>query len=88
MYAAHSNTLLVPVEYSAKIQASLKQYKPSNPQRNYTVKKGDTLGEIAQRFDVSVKAIQRLNGLGKKKLIKPGMNLSIPNTPKLGSWES
>jgi membrane-bound lytic murein transglycosylase D len=46
------------------------------------------LGEIAQRFDVSVKAIQRLNGLGKKKLIKPGMNLSIPNTPKLGSWES
>lgn len=88
LYAAHSNTLLVPIEYSAKIQASLKQYKAPKPQRNYTVKKGDTLGEIAQRFDVKVSDLQRLNGLGKKKLIKPGMKLSIPEYLKPGSWES
>jgi membrane-bound lytic murein transglycosylase D len=88
LYAAHSNTLLVPVEYSAKIQASLKQYKPPKTQRSYTVQKGDTLGEIAQRFDVSVKSLQRLNGLSKKKLIKPGMKLNIPHAPKPGNWES
>lgn len=88
LYAAHSNTLLVPIEYSAKIQASLSVYKPPKPQRSYTVRKGDTLGEIAARFDVSVKALQRLNGLGKKKLIKPGMKLGIPNAPKPGNWES
>lgn len=88
LYAAHSNTLLVPVKYSAKIQASLQQYKPPKPHRSYTIKKGDTLGEIAQRFDVSVKALQKQNGLGKKNLIKPGMKLIIPHTPKPGSWES
>ncbi|MCE2746000.1 MAG: transglycosylase SLT domain-containing protein [Burkholderiales bacterium] len=88
LYAAHSNTLLVPIEHSAKIRASLKEYKTQKAQRSYTVKKGDTLGEIAQRFDVSVKALQRLNGLGSKKLIKPGMKLSIPNNLAPGSRES
>jgi len=88
LYAAHSNTLLVPVEYSARIEESLKRYKPPQPYRNYTVKKGDTLSEIAAQFDVKVKDLARVNGLSKKKLIKPGMKLSIPNTPKPGSWES
>lgn len=88
LYAAHSDTLLVPVEYSDRINASLKQYKPPKPTRSYIVRKGDTLSEIAEQFDVRVKDLQRMNGLGKKKLIKPGMKLSIPNTPKPGNWAS
>ena len=82
LYAAHADTLLVPVEYSAKIQASLKQYQAKKSLRSYIVKKGDTLSEIAGRFDVRIKDIQRLNALTSKRLIKPGMKLSIPNTPK------
>jgi membrane-bound lytic murein transglycosylase D len=88
LYAAHSSTLLVPIEHSAKIRASLKEYKTQKVNRSYTVKKGDTLGEIAERFDVSVKALQRLNGLSKKKLIKPGMKLSIPYSVTPSSRES
>lgn len=88
LYAAHSNTLLIPVEHSAKIQASLKAYKPAKNYRSYVVRKGDTLSEIAQQFAVRIKDLQRMNGLGKKKLIKPGMKLTIPNTPKPESWES
>lgn len=88
MYAAHSNTLLVPLQYSTQIQASLEQYTARKPQRSYVVKKGDTLGEIAQQFDVKIREIQRLNGLNKKTLIKPGMRLSIPDSPKPASWSS
>lgn len=88
LYAAHSNTLLVPVKYSDRINASLKHYKPPKPTRHYTVRKGDTLSEIAAQFDVKVKDIARMNSLGKKKLIKPGMKLSIPNSPNPGNWKS
>jgi membrane-bound lytic murein transglycosylase D len=88
LYAAHADTLLVPVEYSAKIQASLKQYQARKSLRSYTVKKGDTLSEIAGQFDVRVTDIQRLNSLTNKRLIKPGMKLSIPNTPKAADWAS
>lgn len=87
LYAAHSNSLLVPIEYSAKIQAGLKRYKSSKSQHTYTVKKGDTLGEIAHRFDVSVKELMVANSLSKKKAIKPGMSLNIPGTPlESASW--
>lgn len=88
LYAAHADTLLVPIEYSAKIQASLKQYQAKKSLRSYTVKKGDTLSEIAGHFDVRVIDIQRLNALTNKRLIKPGMKLSIPNTPKAADWAS
>lgn len=88
LYAAHADTLLVPIEYSAKIQASLKQYQARKSLRSYTVNKGDTLSEIAGRFDVRVKDIQRLNALTNKRLIKPGMKLRIPNTPKAADWAS
>ena len=88
LYAAHADTLLVPVEHSAKIQASLKQYQAKKSLRSYTVKKGDTLSEIAGQFDVRVTDIQRLNSLTNKRLIKPGMKLSIPNTPKATDWAS
>ncbi|MCZ8015798.1 MAG: transglycosylase SLT domain-containing protein [Limnobacter sp.] len=80
LYAAYSNSLLVPIKYSAKIQEGLAHYKASKPLRQYTVRKGDTLGEIAEQFDVSSKDLASINGLGEKKIIKPGMKLTIPNT--------
>jgi membrane-bound lytic murein transglycosylase D len=81
LYAAYSNSLLVPIEYSEKIQASLKNYKMTSEQQIYTVKKGDTLGEISVKFDVSVQDLKRFNNLEQKKIIKPGMKIIIPNLP-------
>lgn len=42
----------------------------------YVVKKGDSLGKIAQKYGVSTQTIAKLNGL-KKNQIKPGQKLTI-----------
>ena len=45
----------------------------------YTVKSGDTLGQIATQFHTSVKAIQSANGLTDTR-IKVGQKLKIPKS--------
>ena len=42
----------------------------------YTVKSGDTLWSISQRYGTTVQAIQSLNGMTNAKL-SPGMNLRV-----------
>jgi len=48
---------------------------------DYTVKKGDTLYRIAKKYDVSVKALQRENGISARKL-RPGMTITVPSSAK------
>ncbi|MEW6109858.1 MAG: LysM peptidoglycan-binding domain-containing protein [Nitrospirota bacterium] len=43
----------------------------------YTVKKGDSLYEIAKRHNISVKEIQNINKVSAKKL-KPGSRITLP----------
>jgi murein DD-endopeptidase MepM/ murein hydrolase activator NlpD len=45
---------------------------------SYTVKGGDTLGGIAERFDLRQDTILWANNIENKDLIKPGMELKIP----------
>ena len=47
--------------------------------RTYTVKSGDTLSEIGQRFGVSYMDIARLNNIKNPDLIYPGQVFKIPN---------
>lgn len=47
----------------------------------YVVKKGDTLSSIAQRFKISVGALERANRIDRKKPIRPGQRLAIPRPP-------
>jgi LysM repeat protein len=44
----------------------------------YTVRKGDTLHGIAQRFGVSVQEIASLNGIRRPKQLRPGQILHVP----------
>lgn len=44
----------------------------------YTVRTGDTLGDIGARYGVTREEIARLNGLGEPDLIFPGQELRIP----------
>ncbi len=45
---------------------------------HYVVAEGDTLGHIAQRFGVTIKAIQSINSIRNPHTIKPGSTLKIP----------
>ncbi len=48
-----------------------------SPVKTYTVKKGDTLGKIAQRHGVTVSALKRANNL-RHNVIHAGRKLKIP----------
>ena len=43
----------------------------------YTVRRGDTLSQIARLFQVSVAQISNWNGLGTRSTIRPGQRLTI-----------
>lgn len=53
--------------------------KPS--QRVHKVRRGDTLGQIAQRYGVSLEALLRENKLQRRSLISPGQKLLVPAPP-------
>lgn len=50
--------------------------RSSKAARYHTVKRGETLGHLAERYDTSVEALMRLNNL-KKPLIRIGQELAI-----------
>ena len=47
--------------------------------RRYTVRRGDTLGKIADRQGVSLRALLAANGLGSRSTIYPGQELVLPD---------
>jgi membrane-bound lytic murein transglycosylase D len=51
---------------------------PATGARRYTVRRGDTIGRIAKRHDVSVDAMLRANGLSRRSTIHPGQVLRLP----------
>ena len=59
--------------------------KPHNPTQasntvrpvNYTVRKGDSLSLISQKFNVSVNDLKEWNSLEKQKYLKPGQRLKL-----------
>lgn len=52
--------------------------RPSASFRTYAVRSGDTLGEIASRFDTTVSAIARLNNISDPGRLQIGQVLRIP----------
>jgi LysM repeat protein len=56
------------------------QPPPSTGTQTYTVQRGDTLYQIARRFNVSVQAIMTASGLTNANLIYVGQRLTIPGT--------
>lgn len=61
---------------SSKSSKSAKSSK-SSKSKNYSVRKGDTLGAIAKRQGVSVSALKKANGL-RSDMIHIGQNLKVP----------
>ena len=88
LYAAHTDVLLVPADQAQAIRKSLVDYKSPARARRYKVNKGDTLGGIAAKMNVSTKDILALNNLSKKSVIKPGMVLTLPAPAVDEDWNS
>jgi len=77
--------LRVPEGYCQQALAacsSLPKYIPPDAAFSgwHTVRRGETLGQIARRYRTSVSAFVRINGLRSSRLIYPGQKLKIPGT--------
>ncbi|MDR2243961.1 MAG: LysM peptidoglycan-binding domain-containing protein [Burkholderiales bacterium] len=74
--------LLVPAEQpSWTAEASLAKAVfttvPSGRMSHYKVKRGDTLIQIARRYDTTVEELMRLNGLKNAKNLRAGKNIRV-----------
>ncbi len=83
--------LTIPVPSSAA-SGPVATASPQKPQEtiSYKVRKGDTLGHIAERYGTSARTIRRWNGLSYGAYIYPGQKLTIPvrSSPTLASSSS
>jgi LysM repeat protein len=50
----------------------------AQPSPSYTVKSGDSLSAIAQRFGTSTSVLAQLNGISNPNLIRPGQEIRLP----------
>jgi LysM repeat protein len=75
-------TLNAPAQtqVAATAAAPTRTPTPANVQK-YVVKSGDTLSEIARKFDVSVNDIKALNQLPNPDILSEGQALLIPGSP-------
>lgn len=64
-----------PVEEKKKTRETVKP-KAKTKARSHTVRKGETLFEIAQKYDLTVSQLQKMNKLSGMK-IQPGMKLKV-----------
>lgn len=60
-----------------KIEPSPKKKEPVRNIKTYVVKSGDTLSEIARKFNVTIPKLKTANAL-RNDLIRPGQKLKIP----------
>ena len=79
--AAGNHTILIPKGSSAgfrtRYKALVDQWQANKKEQVYVVKEGDNLSNIAERFNVPLKALIIWNRLEKKKHIYPGDRLVI-----------
>lgn len=67
------NYMLVPGEYLV-----VPKIENSGDFEIYEIKKGDTIYEIAQKFDADYEQLLKLNGLNKDDYIYPGEEIEVP----------
>ncbi|MGZ5079011.1 MAG: transglycosylase SLT domain-containing protein [Usitatibacter sp.] len=74
-HPAHMASLSIP---TASAAASPRPAAPAAAGRTYTVRAGDTLYAIAQRFNTAVDTLLALNKLSVPSVIQPGLRLKLP----------
>lgn len=77
------NSLLVlPQDKLDVFNANLKSYtdqdKPLATWRTYQLKRHEGLADVAKRYKLSLAGLKRLNGIGPRTKLRPGLNLLVP----------
>jgi membrane-bound lytic murein transglycosylase D len=65
------------IHVSPLSDSSSKRTKPASGEKSYTVRPGDSLWEIAQRFDTTVEELRGLNRIGQKSVLVAGSKIRI-----------
>ena len=76
--------LIIPANEGAvaqKSSSSSKKGKKTTSTGTYTVRRGDTLGKLAAKFNMTTDEIKRLNGLKNPHRIYPGQKLKLSSAP-------
>ena len=81
--AVLGQTLKLPASKKASQSVSLSSAKPGV----YIVKRGDSLSKISARFNVTISALKRFNGLSKDSVYK-GQKIKIPGGGKVVKLDS
>jgi nucleoid-associated protein YgaU len=74
-----SSSALVQTSSAPAETETLISRKTASSRYTYIVQRGDTVWDIARQHCTSVKAISRLNGLGRGNIIDIGQRLKLPD---------
>jgi membrane-bound lytic murein transglycosylase D len=66
------------VDYAALIAAIPSRYGKQLPDQLYTVQRGDSLSQIADRFGVSLRELMAVNNMSNSHFIRVGQTLHLP----------
>jgi peptidoglycan lytic transglycosylase D len=69
--------LVIPIGRSNQMNVPRKAYADYGQQKYYTVRRGDTLSEIADRFNVSVNQLRGWNNISAKHVLHQGESLVV-----------
>jgi membrane-bound lytic murein transglycosylase D len=74
--------LLVPIESATAFSTNLLLLTPDQRMRveRYTVREGDTVTSIAQRFSTTAQHLRELNELGNANTVQLGAELRVPSS--------
>lgn len=81
-----SNPNLINIGQKIKVNGTVKPSAPAKSSgKTYTVKAGDTLSEIAQRFGTTTNQLAKNNGISNPNLISVGQTLNVGGGSSSGS---
>jgi len=74
------------IQHSADALKSLKRKDSRGHITEYTIRRGDNLWEIAQRFDTDHRLIITVNNITRPDMLRPGNRIKVPN--KKGTYHN